>query len=148
MSFRSLVVTRTCSLGGRLSWPFPGFCAEALTETMPSIITTTKSLSNLVICSLCLLMAYFPRMGGRKRCANPELCKIDAIHGKRETREFAHEFTKKPHLLARFRIYSHLMVQPGTSALQAENTLFPHANTQCSYVPTGVKDPQRDGVLT
>jgi hypothetical protein len=33
-------------------------------------------------------MAYFPRMGGRKRCANPELCKIDAIHGNPETREF------------------------------------------------------------
>ncbi len=90
MSFRSLVVTRTCSLGGLLSWPLPGFWAKAPTETMPSIITTTKSLSNLVISSLCLLMAYFPRMGGRKRCANPELCKINAIHGKRETREFAY----------------------------------------------------------
>jgi hypothetical protein len=63
----SLVTTISLSFGGRLSRSF--FCANAPTETTPSIAITSNSRISLIIFS------YFPsyqapRMGGRKSCAD------------------------------------------------------------------------------
>jgi hypothetical protein len=145
LSFRS--VTRTCSLTGRLSWPFPGFWAKAPTETMPSIITTNKSLSNLFIPSLCLLMAYSRAWEGERDAPLRNCARQMPFTGGVKPVSLTTEFTKKPYFVARFRIYSHLMVQPGTPGVVGKNRLFPHCNTQSANVPARVKHSQRNGVL-
>src|ERR1700741_2077299 len=51
------------SFGGRLSWSF--FCANAPTETTPSIAITSNSLTSLIIFSLILLMPSSAQEGER-----------------------------------------------------------------------------------